>query len=95
MAPMTSKCSGTIERDSQFLLNRCPDSLVCSNASLKDNGREDLFSPADVVEIIPDQRVTEPGHNILNRMADLLLVDHVCLSKNRAPSCNPDRVIWP
>jgi len=54
---------------------------------------KEFLSSADIIQIILHQGVTEACHDILNRMSDLLFMNHICLGKDRASACDPDRVI--
>jgi len=84
---------GDDEGGLQFLFERLLDTSISSNASLANDGRKDLLSSTNIVQIILNQGVTESGHNILNRMPDLLFMNHVCLSKDRASAGDSDRMI--
>src|SRR3990170_623324 len=77
----------------QFSFKSLSDPLIRSHPSLKDDGGKDLLTAADVIQVIPDQRITETSHDICAGMAHLLFMDHVCLCKDRASASNPHRVI--
>src|SRR4030042_326324 len=81
------------ERDLYFFFKRSLDTSIRCDSSLEDNGRKDLFPPADIIQIILHQGVTETSHNVFYGVSNLLFMNHVRFSKNRTSACDPNRLI--
>ena len=80
------------EGDLQFSFESFLDTSIRCDATLEDNGGQDLFPSADIIQIILHQGVAKASHDILNRMSDLLFVNHVGFGKDRASSRDPHGV---
>ena len=65
------------DRLPEGLFKGLDDADVLRHAALEDDGLADALALADVVQIIADDGLAEPGDDVLLRVADLNLVDQV------------------
>ena len=70
---------------------RPDDALIESHPALKDDRRLDIFTGADIAEVITHQRPAETVNDIFHLMSRLLLVHHVRLGENGATPVYGDR----
>ncbi len=61
---------------------------VLRNAALEHHRRNDLFTLADVVEIVRCHRLAKARYDILSPVSDLDLVNQIGLREHRASCCN-------